>query len=118
MIKISDLCKSYDEPVLEHVNLEIEDGSIFGLIGINGAGKTTLLNMLSGVMQLDSGFIQYDGEDIYENIDVKKDIFFLPDEPFYTMNTTPKNILKTYKMFYKVDEDEYYRFFYRKLKGI
>ena len=110
MIKISDLCKSYDEPVLEHVNLEIEDGSIFGLIGINGAGKTTLLNMLSGVMQLDSGFIQYDGEDIYENIDVKKDIFFLPDEPFYTMNTTPKNILKTYKMFYKVDEDEYYRF--------
>lgn len=110
MISVKNLCKSYDKPVLEDVNLEIEDGSIFGLIGINGAGKTTILNMLSGVMKQDSGEILYDDLEVYENNLVKKNIFYLPDEPYYTMNTTPKSLLKTYKMFYEVDEDIYFEY--------
>lgn len=110
MIEIKNVCKSYDEPVLENINFIIENGSIFGLIGINGAGKTTFLNMISGVMGVDSGEILYDGLPVYENIDVKKDIFFLPDEPFYTMNTTPLNLVNTYKVFYKIDIKEYHKY--------
>ncbi|RIA78141.1 ABC-2 type transport system ATP-binding protein [Anaeroplasma bactoclasticum] len=110
MIEIINVCKSYDEPVLENINFIIENGSIFGLIGINGAGKTTFLNMISGVMGVDSGEILYDGMHVYENIDVKKDIFFLPDEPFYTMNTTPLNLVNTYKVFYKIDIEAYYKY--------
>ena len=110
MIEIKNVCKSYDEPVLENINFIIENGAIFGLIGINGAGKTTFLNMISGVMGVDSGEILYDGLPVYENIDVKKDIFFLPDEPFYTMNTTPLNLVNTYKVFYKIDIKEYHKY--------
>lgn len=110
MIEIKNLYKGYDRPVLQDININIEDSSIFGLIGVNGAGKTTLLNMLSGIMNVDRGDILYDGNHVFENIDVKKDIFYLPDEPFYTMNTTPKNLISTYKLFYDIDLDAYYEY--------
>ena len=42
MLKISHLYKSFsDKDVLKDLNLEVQDGSIFGLVGINGAGKST-----------------------------------------------------------------------------
>ena len=110
MIEIKDVYKSYDRPVLNKINFNIQNGSIFGLIGINGAGKTTFLNMLSGVMKPDYGDISYDGINVYENTLTKKEIFFLPDEPFFTMNTTPKNLLNTYKVFYEIDIDLYYEY--------
>lgn len=110
MIEIKNVSKAYDEPVLQNINFVIEEGAIFGLIGINGAGKTTFLNMISGVMGVDSGEILYNGLPVYENIEVKKEIFFLPDEPFYTMNTTPKNLVDTYKVFYKVDVEAYQKY--------
>ena len=110
MIEIKNVCKKYDYPVLCDINLTIDDASIFGLIGINGAGKSTLLNMLSGVMDVDSGEILYDGEKVYENNAVKRQVFYLPDEPFFTMNTTPKNILDTYKIFYDIDYERYYQY--------
>ena len=110
MIEVKNVSKSYDDKVLNNVSFKIEDGCIFGLIGINGAGKTTLLNMISGVMDKDEGEILYDGNAIYENVNIKKDIFFLPDEPFYTMNTTPKNVINMYKIFYQIDIDEYYKY--------
>ena len=63
MIEIKSLTKSYDKPVLHGVDLTIEDGSIYGLIGVNGAGKTTLLDIISGIMEpgfgiclIDNGF--------------------------------------------------------------
>ena len=107
MIKVRNVSKKYEEPVLQNIDLDIEDESIFGLIGISGAGKSTLLNMLSGVMDVDSGEILYDDEKIYENVKLKRDIFFLPDEPFYTVNATPKNIINAYKMFYNIDLKKY-----------
>ena len=44
MLRIMNLVKSFnDKKVLDNLSIEIEDGSVFGLIGINGAGKSTLL---------------------------------------------------------------------------
>ena len=62
MIEIKDLNKSFgDTVVLKNLNLTIDSGSIFGLVGINGAGKSTLLRCLTGIYQVDSGTIQVDG---------------------------------------------------------
>ena len=47
----------------------------FGLIGPNGAGKSTLLYLLNGISKCDEGSILFDGKEVYENPDVKKDIF-------------------------------------------
>ena len=93
MISIKGIKKSFDKLVLDDLNLDIEDGTIFGLVGINGAGKSTLLKIMAGIMKPEEGLVYYDYKPIYENIEVKKDVFLLPDDPFYSRNTTPKNLI-------------------------
>ena len=108
MIDVFHICKSYGKnKVLIDANLQVGDGDIFGLVGINGAGKSTLLRMMSGVMRPDDGKILFDGEDVYENENVKKDIFFLPDDPFYTMNLTGNQQAAFYKNFYDFSEENF-----------
>ncbi len=108
MIKIENLCKSFkDKEVLKNVNLTIEDGKIYGLIGINGAGKSTLLRLISGIYKADNGSITVDGEEVFDNERIKNEFFFLPDEPFYGANTTPKSLIELYKAFYYINEDVY-----------
>ena len=48
----------------ENVNMTVERGQIRGLIGPNGAGKTTLLNLISGIYDVDSGQIFFNGKDV------------------------------------------------------
>ena len=108
MIEIKSICKKYgDKEVLKDLSLNIEDGSIFGLIGLNGSGKSTLLRIISGIYNYDSGSVTIDGESIYDNPKVKSNIFFLPDEPFYDHKSTPLSLIKLYKVFYKFDENQY-----------
>lgn len=77
MIEIKDVMKSFENKnVLNHLNVTISSGSIFGLIGPNGAGKSTLLYLLNGISKCDEGSILFDGKEVYENPDVKK-IFYL-----------------------------------------
>lgn len=106
MIEIKKLSKSYGSyNVLNDLSLQIEDGSIFGLVGINGAGKSTLLRLLSGVFKADSGTIKIDEEDVFENPKVKKNIFFLPDDPYFSTNTKGKDLFDLYNTFYNADEE-------------
>ena len=108
MIEIKNLYKSYDDKqVLNNLSINIEDGKIFGLVGINGAGKSTLLRLMSGIFEPNSGSIKYDGNEVFENEKVKKDIFFLPDEPYYGLNTTPLNLIDLYQAFYNINKDDY-----------
>ena len=53
VVKIENLVKNYAElRALDHLNLEIKEGEVFGLIGHNGAGKTTLLRMISTILKI------------------------------------------------------------------
>lgn len=110
MIEIKNLCKNFgNKEVLKNLNIKIEDGKVFGLVGINGAGKSTLLRVMSGIYKAESGCVLIDGSDVYENENVKSNIFFLPDEPYYGINTTPNNLKDLYKIFYNLDVSEYFR---------
>ena len=72
MIKAENISKSYDSiKALDHVTTEIKKGSIFGLIGSNGAGKSTFLRLLAGIYRPDEGEIFIDGENVYENENLK-----------------------------------------------
>jgi len=69
VIEITDLVKSYRRgiqsiPVLEHLNLTIEEGEFLALMGPSGSGKSTLLNLIAGLDQVDSGSIRVDGNEI------------------------------------------------------
>ncbi len=102
MIEIKNLTKSYDGKVdvLKNVTLTIPEGSVFGLVGINGAGKSTLLRLIAGVLQKGGGQVCVDGEEVYENEYIKGQIFFLPDDPFYTSNVTAEGLADMYRSVY------------------
>ena len=111
MITIKGLRKSYGtKEVLEKVNLTVPDASVFGLVGINGAGKTTLLRMMADVLRPDEGTVEYDGENIAGNAKKRKELFFLPDEPYYTAGTTVEKLVALYKSYYAFDDELFARY--------
>lgn len=65
MLRLENLKKVYDGvTILDHINLDIEDGEIVSILGPSGCGKTTLLNLILGIAEADGGSIYYNGEDI------------------------------------------------------
>jgi ABC-2 type transport system ATP-binding protein len=69
--------KSYGkQQVLHALDLDLQPGCIYGLIGRNGAGKTTLLGILSGQNTMDSGSVTYGGEPVWENTAALADLCF------------------------------------------
>ena len=94
MIEIKNVTKHFsfgEIKALSQVSLNIKDGDIFGLIGTNGAGKSTLLRIMSGILKPDTGEVLIDGENVFENDNVKKNICFIPDNVYFAPNSTPKS---------------------------
>lgn len=76
-LKAQGLCKSYGaNQVLFNLDLDIEPGKIYGLIGRNGAGKTTLLGILTGQNTKDSGTVTYGDQPVWENQAVLNQLCF------------------------------------------
>lgn len=70
------------KPAVAGLNLRIERGEFYALLGANGAGKTTTLRMIAGLLQPDSGSIEVLGHDLVKApIAAKQRLAFLPDEP-------------------------------------
>jgi ABC-2 type transport system ATP-binding protein len=84
-IEIEGLTKQFKEVVaVDHLNLSVEQGSIFGLLGPNGAGKTTTLRLLMGLARPTSGTARILGEDIRgDTLKIRKRIGYLPDVPAF-----------------------------------
>ena len=76
MIHIENLVKRYGDFVaLDHLNLDIEEGEIFGLLGPNGSGKTTAINCLLALLKYDKGTVTVFGKPMTpDSYDLKKDI--------------------------------------------
>ena len=111
MLRIMNLVKSFnDKRVLDNLSIEIEDGSVFGLIGINGAGKSTLLRCISGVYAQDMGVIEADGECVFDNPNIKKEIIYVSDDPYFPISGTIKSLKIFYSSFYHLDEKLYQKY--------
>ena len=101
MIKLENINKSFGKyPAVSDVSLNIEDSQVFGLVGTNGAGKSTLLRMISGVLRQDSGRITLNGQPVYNRPDVKQQIFFIPDDPYFFPNGNAADMCSYYKTVY------------------
>ncbi len=100
-MKISNLRKKFEGiEVVKGVNIEVKKGSIYGLLGSNGAGKTTLLKIAAGIYKQDSGDISIDGETIFENVNLKQKVIFIPDFLYFFPHTTLKQMALFYKTMY------------------
>lgn len=76
MVTITNLVKRYGSLVaLDHLNLEIEEGEIYGLLGPNGSGKTTAINCMLAILKYDKGSIRVMGQEMRPDCyEVKKNI--------------------------------------------
>lgn len=111
MIEVNNLIKEFGGfRVLDGVNMNVERGNIYGLVGPNGAGKSTLIRHLTGVYRQDAGEIFIDGQEVYENKDIKGEIAYIPDEPFYFLQADTLEMMRYYRNMYpNFDEKMFYR---------
>lgn len=114
VIRIENLTKIYRKKTIfakkeiiafENLNLEIQDGEVFGLLGLNGAGKTTLMKVLLGLIFPTRGNAWILGKRI-GNVDARKKIGFLPEMPYFSRNSTPHEILDFYTKIFGYDKSE------------
>jgi ABC-2 type transport system ATP-binding protein len=109
MIEVKGLVKTFDDfRALDGVDLFAPRGGVYGLVGANGAGKTTLIRHLTGVYRQDEGEILIDGQPVYENNDIKQRIAYIPDDVFYFLAASTRDMKSFYKSIYnRFDEDRY-----------
>ena len=109
-----NIVKKYGkDTVLKNVNVEIETGKIYGLIGRNGAGKTTLLSILTAQNPATEGTVTLDGQPVWENEEALSHICYSREISQVTMfgpNTLKvKDYLSTAKSFYRNWDEDYAR---------
>ena len=101
MIRVENVCKDFDGfRALSHLNMHVPKGSIYGLVGPNGAGKSTIIRHIVGDFRQDTGSVLVDGAPIYENIEKKAKIAFIPDDIFYFMQANTNDMKKFYQSIY------------------
>ena len=101
MIELTGVTKTFDDfTALDNIDLKIEKGTAFGLLGSNGAGKSTILRLLTSIYSADSGSIKIDGEEVFDNVSIKERIFFINDETVQYSGMTLTELKNYYKGFY------------------
>lgn len=111
MIEALNVSKRFGKiKALDNIQLQIEDGGVFGVVGTNGAGKSTLLRLIAGVLKPTSGSVCVDARPVYDNPQVKRDVFFIADEAYYFANSAPDEMARYYAMLYpKFDMERFAR---------
>jgi len=111
MITIKDLTFWYSKQnkIFEKLNLELEAGHIYGLLGKNGAGKTTLLKLICGLSFPKSGTVAMDGLiPARRETGFLKDIFLVPEE-ISLPSLTPERFADLYGGFYPAFDLDQFR---------
>jgi len=84
MIEARGLSKSFGSfRALDNMSIHVKEASVYGLLGPNGAGKTTLIKHIMGLYRPDRGTVLVGGKPVYENIDMKSSIVYIPDELYF-----------------------------------
>lgn len=101
MIQIKNISKSYDSfRAVQDVTIEVDKGTIHGIIGENGSGKTTIIKCLTGIYKADEGEILVDGQPVFENVETKKKIGYVADSNQYFSSYRLSELVKFYQDIY------------------
>jgi ABC-2 type transport system ATP-binding protein len=110
-LETKDLTYHYHrgEPILNAVNLHVEEGSIYGFLGPNGAGKTTTLRLILGLLEMQNGNISIFGADLkHHRIDILKKIGSLIETPSLYSHLTAYENLDVQRRVYRCPKDNIY----------
>jgi len=98
MISVQNLHKKFGKNrVLKGVDLEIETGGIFAILGPNGSGKTTLIKSILGMVVPNSGTIEIEGKIIKRGWEYRRKIDYLPQIANFPANLTVRELIKMIK---------------------
>lgn len=104
IVEVKNLTKKYlNKTVLDHLNLNIEEGKVVGILGPNGSGKTTLIKILTGLLRQTSGEVHIDGLNV--GVGTKAIVSYLPDRNFLYKWMKIEDACHLYQDFYS-DFDE------------
>jgi len=101
MIQIEKVKKRFGEiTALNGVDAVIGENCIFGLVGTNGAGKSTMLRVIAGVLKTDDGQVKIDELPVWENVQAKEKVCFIPDTAMFFPNATADVMRDYYRIVY------------------
>ena len=110
MIQVNHVVKSFDGfKALDGLDMHVKGGSIYGLVGPNGAGKSTIIRHITGIYRPDSGSVVVDGVSVYENPQIKSRIAWIPDELYYFVSASTRDMMKFYRGIYPQFDDKRYQ---------
>ena len=108
IIKINNVTKNYKNiKALNNISLSINEGELYGLLGVNGAGKTTLLKILSGLTNQTNGDFIVGGFTNNNMDEIKRIIDISPQESAVAKNLTVLENLKFFQDLYNQKDDNY-----------
>jgi ABC-2 type transport system ATP-binding protein len=94
-LEIRGLCKTFDRPAVDGLDLTVRRGEFYSLLGPNGAGKTTTLRMVVGLLRPDAGAIVVNGIDaLADPVAAKRVMAWISDEPMIYDKLTPLEYLE------------------------
>jgi ABC-2 type transport system ATP-binding protein len=104
-IELYDLCKNYGaKAAVDHINLKVYSGEVFGFLGPNGAGKTTTIKMVVGLLRPTSGTVKVGGFDIIKQpLQAKFSSSFVPDTPNLYSKLSARELLRFVGDLYSMD---------------
>ena len=96
LIELKDLCKDYGtKTAVDHVDLSVYGGEVFGFLGPNGAGKTTTIKMIVGLLRPTSGRVQVAGYDMQtQPLQAKNASGYVPDTPNLYAKLSARELLR------------------------
>jgi ABC-2 type transport system ATP-binding protein len=93
-LQVTALCKSFQRPAVDHLDLRVRQGEFYALLGPNGAGKTTTLRIVSGLLRPDSGSVSIYGIDaLADPVAAKRITAWVSDEPMIYDKLSPMEYL-------------------------
>ncbi len=100
-IEVKNVTKTFgDKDALRDVNLALDAGKIYGLLGRNGAGKSTLLNIIANRISATSGAVELSGESVWENAAAQRQIYLMSEQTLYPASMKIRDVFKWSAAFY------------------
>jgi ABC-2 type transport system ATP-binding protein len=108
MIQTHQLTRAFGQHLaVDHLDLELRSGELFGLLGPNGAGKTTTMRMLVGLLNPTSGQAQVAGYDVRtQPVEVKRSVGYLPQSPLVYDFLSGREFLMFYGGLFGMQDDD------------
>ena len=102
ILELENLKKTINnKTILDDVDLSIEHSPILAILGNNNEEKSTLLKLIAGIYTCNAGTIKINDNEVSNNFEFRKNIFYVSSNPYFIENENIEYILKVYRTFYK-----------------